>query len=51
MYEYKFDKMKPEGKSYPSAERVMHYYEKSQQRAAEGAYHKDGHKDYGPRAL
>lgn len=27
MYEYKFDKMKPEGKSYPSAERVMHYYE------------------------
>lgn len=27
MYEYKFDKMKPKGKTYPSAERVMHYYE------------------------
>ncbi len=25
MYEYKFDKIK--GKSYPSAERIMHYYE------------------------
>ena len=27
MYEYKFDKIKPNGKTYPSAERVMHYYE------------------------
>ena len=33
MYEYKFDKMKPEGKSYPSAERVMHYYENQSNRS------------------
>ena len=27
MYEYKFDEMKPEGKEYAAAERIMHYYE------------------------